>query len=62
MGCSVERSPNATIVNDAGNSAGNVKDLTAEDLLIQLLIEMRVMNLHLSKITDENFTEEDIEE
>ena len=38
------------------------ENLTAEDLLIQILIEMRVMNLHLSKITDENFTEEDIEE
>ena len=38
------------------------ENLTAEDLLIQLLIEMRAMNLHLAKITDENFTEEDIEE
>ena len=53
---------NVNIDNDAGKDAGNVKDLTAEDLLIQILIEMRVMNLHLSKITDENFTEEDIEE
>ena len=40
----------------------DAENLTAEELLALLLNEMRIMNLHLSKITDEDFTEEDIEE
>lgn len=50
----------AAATADASEAAEKRANKT-DDLLCQMLIEMRIGNLHLASITDEHFAEEDIE-
>ena len=49
------------IVSDGGQNKVQVKDMTTSELLRQILLELRIMNIHLTEITDERVSEQDIQ-
>lgn len=44
-----------------GTGEAATMDITNKEMLFQILIELRKMNLHLLSITDEHFSEPDID-
>ncbi len=47
------------IVSDGGQNKVQVKDMATSELLRQILLELRIMNIHLTEITDERVSEQD---
>ena len=43
-----------------GEEKVNVTSVSGDELLKQILIELKIANLHLSSVTDEEITESDI--
>ena len=50
------------LVNQGGTKKSLTADLILQNTLDEILKELKIMNLHLGKITGETFTETDIEQ
>ena len=46
---------------DGGQKKVEVKDMSAVELLQRILMELQTMNVHLSAMTDEQISEQDIQ-
>jgi len=44
---------------EGGQKKVQVKDMATSELLQQILLELRIMNIHLTEITDERVSEQD---
>ena len=51
--------PNPTITDDNRNKVNSI-DLNAEHLLYSILIELKLLNTYMTKLTDEHIEEGDI--
>lgn len=49
------------IITQGGMKKSLSSDLLQQDLLEEILIELKIMNLHFKEITEDKFTEIDIE-
>ena len=51
--------PNITIIGDNRRRVDSL-DLSTEDLLYSVLTELRILNVHMAKLTDEHIEKGDI--
>lgn len=50
------------ITTEGGERKVNTTNAVGNDLLRSLLIQIKILNLHIASLTEEEFTEDDIEE
>lgn len=48
------------LITQGGTKKNLTTDLLQQDLLEEILIELKIMNMHLREITEDKFTETDI--